>query len=226
VIKLELLEKETKPPARYTQGSIIKELEKRNLGTRATRSEILQTLYDRGYIRGKSIEVTPLGEVVVNVLNESCPRILSEELTRHFEQEMELVYEGKKKKEEVIEEAKRVLAEILNEFKSKQENIGKKLLEGFIAARRAARTLGKCKCGGDLIMRVSRATGKLFCGCSNYPRCDVSYPLPQAGRIEKTGKVCEHCGTPIVRVFRKGKRPFSMCLTPTCASKSGWGKKT
>ncbi|MEM7825572.1 MAG: DNA topoisomerase I, partial [Candidatus Aenigmatarchaeota archaeon] len=64
VIKLNLLSKETQPPPRYSQGSIIKELEKRNLGTKATRAEILQTLYDRRYIFGKSIQVTKLGEVV------------------------------------------------------------------------------------------------------------------------------------------------------------------
>ncbi|HID25564.1 MAG TPA: DNA topoisomerase I, partial [Thermoplasmata archaeon] len=121
VIKLNVLEKKTQPPPRYTQGSIIKEMAKRGLGTRATRAEILQTLYDRGYITGKSIRVTRLGEVVVNVLKEFCPRIVSEELTRHFEREMELVMRGEKRRKEIIEEAKKVLVEILEEFKKNEK---------------------------------------------------------------------------------------------------------
>jgi len=60
VSKLEEIAKETQLPERYSQGSIVREMEKRNLGTRATRAEILQTLYDRKYILGKSIQVKKL----------------------------------------------------------------------------------------------------------------------------------------------------------------------
>ncbi len=116
VLKLEELAKETQPPGRYSQGSILKELEKRNLGTKATRAEILQTLYDRRYIFGKSIQVTKLGEAVTKALKEYSPRILSEELTRKFEDEMEQVFNGKKKREDVVEEAKDTLTDILKEF--------------------------------------------------------------------------------------------------------------
>ena len=226
VLRLKLLSKQTQPPGRYSQGSIIKEMEKRGLGTRATRAEILQTLYDRGYVKGKSIQVTKLGETVVKVLEEFCPTILSEKLTRHFEKEMEEVFNGKKKKEEVIEEAKKVLKKVLREFKRNEEKIGKKLLEGLLVARREARRIGKCpKCGGELRIIRSKKTGLFFVGCSNYPKCTNSYPLPRNARIEVTGKVCEKCNTPIIRVYRKGKRPFQMCLSVDCETKKDWNKK-
>src|SRR3989344_4705225 len=61
VNKIELMSKETQPPKRYTPASIIKDLEKRNLGTKATRSEIVDTLFQRGYVQGQSIQVTTLG---------------------------------------------------------------------------------------------------------------------------------------------------------------------
>ena len=61
-------EKETQPPKRYSPASIISELEKRNLGTKATRSSILETLYDRGYVKEKSIEATPLGISLIETL--------------------------------------------------------------------------------------------------------------------------------------------------------------
>ncbi|MDH5770049.1 MAG: DNA topoisomerase I [Candidatus Bathyarchaeota archaeon] len=226
VEEIELLEKETKPPDRFTQGSILKEMEKRGLGTRATRAEILQTLYDRNYISGKSIQVTKLGETVVKELKEACPRILSEELTRQFEKEMELVYDGRKKREDVVEEAKYFLKNILEDFKRNEEKIGKKLLEGLLEARRDERRLGAClKCGGELRIIRSKRTGLFFVGCSNYPKCTNSYPLPHNAKIVKTSRVCEKCGTPIVRVVRRGKRPFNMCLDPNCETKKDWKKK-
>ncbi|MGC8934161.1 MAG: DNA topoisomerase I [Thermoproteota archaeon] len=223
VIKLEIVEKQTEPPPRYTQGSIIKELEARNLGTRATRADILQTLYDRHYIEGKSIKITPLGEAVVKVLKEFSPSILSEELTRHFEQEMDLVFSGKKTKEEVIEEAKRVLTPILSNFKANQEKVGIALSSALKNFLDDENTLGDCpSCkSGKLVVRKNK-NGNRFVGCSNYPSCKVTYPLPHASKIVKTGKVCKLCGTPIVKVVRKGKRTFEMCLDPNCPSKKEW----
>jgi DNA topoisomerase-1 len=226
ITKVEELAKETQPPPRYSQGSIIKELEKRNLGTRATRAEILQTLYDRGYIAGKSIRVTKLGEVVAKTLKELVPAIVSEELTRHFEKEMEYVYNGEKKREEVVEEAKKTLEKILEEFKAKEEKIGKKLLEGLEETREEERKVGVCpNCGSELRIIRSNKTKLFFVGCSNYPNCKTSYPLPHSAKIQATGKICEKCGTPIIQVFRKGKRPFRMCLDPGCESKRSWNKK-
>lgn len=225
VLKIDILAKETQPPGRYSQGSILKEMEKRNLGTKATRADILRTLYDRNYVVGKSIQVTKLGETVTKVLKEFCPNILSEKLTIKFEDEMEQVMDGKKKREEIIEEAKTLLAETLKDFKKNEKKIGKKLLEGYVEARKDARLLGICpNCGNALKIIFSRKTGKRFVGCSGYPKCKTGYPLPGFGGIQKTGKVCEKCNTPIIMVFRAGKRPFKMCLDPKCPTKDGWGK--
>jgi DNA topoisomerase-1 len=265
VLKLEELTKETQPPGRYSQGSILRELEKRNLGTKATRAEILQTLYDRKYISGKSIQVTKLGEAVTNALKNYSPRILSEELTKKFEEEMEQVYNGKKKREEVVEEAKETLADILREFKENEQKIGKKLLEGLQEARKEERHLGTCpNCKtGELRILRSRFSGKFFVGCSNYfrcakcgftrtackckceicgqpkgkckcswkdkkwlPTCQTGYPLPGGASIQAMGKICEKCNTPIIQVWRKGKRPFRMCLDVNCPTKADWNKKT
>ncbi|MEM5797387.1 MAG: DNA topoisomerase I [Candidatus Aenigmatarchaeota archaeon] len=223
VLKLEELAKETQPPGRYSQGSIIKEMEARNLGTRATRSEILQTLYDRKYIVGKSISVTKLGEVVINALKKYCPKILSEELTRKFEEEMDLVFNGKKKREEIIEEAKETLTDILKEFKKNEKKIGEKLLEGLQEARKEERRLGICpKCGSELRIIRSKRTGLFFVGCSGYPKCNKVYPLPRMAKIQAVGKACEKCNTPLIQVIRKGKRPFRMCLEPNCPTKVEW----
>ena len=224
VLAIKAEEKQTQPPKRYTQGSILKEMEKRNLGTKATRAEILKTLYERGYIVGKSIKVTKFGEIVVKVLKEYCPRILSEELTRKLENEMELIIQGKKKRREVVEEAKEILSDILKEFKQNELRIGKKLAKFLLEFREEKRILGKCpKCGNNLIL-IKLKNGKQFVGCASYPKCKNAYPLPSNARIVPLYKVCEKCGTPLVQVFRKGKRPFRMCLDPNCETKKNWKK--
>lgn len=226
VKKIDMLEKETQPPGRFSQGSILKEMEKHGIGTRATRAEILQTLYNRKYITGKSINVTKLGETVTTVLKKHCPRILSEELTRRFEEEMEEVYNSKKKREQVVKEAKNILIETLGEFKNNEKEIGKQLLDGLIESRKEERTLGICpKCSGELRIIKSKRTGLSFVGCTSYPKCDNSYPLPHRARYDKTGRMCKKCGTPIIRIIRKYRRPFNMCLLPSCPTKAGWRKK-
>ncbi|MCP8304828.1 MAG: DNA topoisomerase I [archaeon] len=220
-LKIEMLEKWTTPPNRYTQGSIIEEMEKRNLGTKATRAGILQTLYGRDYISGKSIKVTKLGETVINTLRDFCPKIISEELTRKFEEEMELVMNEEKRREEVIEESVDVLVENLNEIKKNEDKMGKKLLKGLMDSRKEERRLGVCpKCKGELRVIRSRKSGKIFAGCSSYPKCDNSYPLPQNATITTLDRVCKECLTPIVHVRRRRKRPFTMCLDPNCPTKS------
>jgi DNA topoisomerase-1 len=264
VLKLEKLSKETQPPGRYSQGSILKEMEKRNLGTKATRAEILQTLYDRKYVYGKSITVTKLGEAVAKSLKEYSPRIISEELTKHFETEMDMVLNGKKKREAIVEEAKEILTDTLKDFKKNEKNIGKKLLDGLIESRSDEKRLGVCpNCKiGELRIIFSTFTKKRFVGCSSYfkcakcgftktackckceicgqpkgkckcpwkekkwnPSCQTGFPLPAVGMITSMNKNCETCGYPVIQVWRKGSRPFRMCVNHLCKSKEDWGKK-
>jgi DNA topoisomerase-1 len=221
VKELLMLEKETQPPNRYNQGSIIREMEDRGLGTKATRAQILQTLYDRGYIRGRSIEVTNFGEKVVEVLNEFCSKIVSEELTRKFEDEMEQVNERKRKREEVVGEAKQVLTEILSEFKNNKDKIGEALSNAYISFRQEEKFMGHCpECGEELKIIVSRRTGKRFLGCSGYKNgCKFSTPLPQRGQIKCLDKQCEECGYPLISVRFKGKRWFNSCTNMQCSTK-------
>src|SRR3989338_505940 len=126
--ELKILDKETSPPRRYTPASIIKELEKRNLGTKATRSEIVESLFDRNYLkRGDSIEVTNLGLKTVAVLEKYCPDILDEQLTKDFEKDMNKIRKGKSTKKEVLAHAEVHLLKVLTQFKANEKEIGKEL---------------------------------------------------------------------------------------------------
>lgn len=68
--------------------------------------------------------------------------------------------------------------------------------------------------GGNLIVRQSRF-GKRFLGCSNYPSCTITYPLPQMGQIKSTGETCEHCGAPLIIAFRN-RRAWKFCPKMDC----------
>ncbi|MCJ7478641.1 MAG: DNA topoisomerase I [Candidatus Nanohaloarchaeota archaeon QJJ-7] len=220
VDELEKLDKETQPPNRYSQAGIVSELEKRNLGTKATRSQTVDRLYDRGYIDGAPIEVTDIGLTVVKALEEYSPDIVSEELTRQFEEKMQDIREEEMEREEVLQEARDTLSEILEGFQEKEDEIGEELVDAIDVQRKKERELGPCDQCEDGTLRIIKKNGK-FVGCSNYPDCENTYPLTN-GKIESTGEVCDTCHTPIVKVIRKGRRPFEMCLDPDCPTKDDW----
>ena len=200
-------EKETKPPARYNQASLIKELEKKNLGTKATRADIIDKLYDRKYIDGTKIEVNQLGEDLIDTLNTYCNNLTSEELTRDLENKLEGINQDKTTKESVIDEGEKDVKGILEDIDKNVNGIGSKLYEAY----QASNIVGECSCGGKLVKRSGRYGS--FVGCTNYPDCKVTYSIPRnAGIIKKT---CEKCGLPMI-VAGKGKNKQEMCLDPNC----------
>ena len=219
VRKITMHDKETQPPKRYTPASIIKELEKRNLGTKATRSEIVDTLFQRGYVDGKSIEATNLGIKTVETLEKYAPKIVDEELTRHFEEEMEKIMENKIKKEDVLKDAEKKIKEIISDFKKHEKEIGKNLLEASIETRDALSFIGKCPVckEGDLQMR--RGKFGSFIACNKYPRCKTAFSLPRNALIKPSKNVCETCSYPKVLALKKAKKPMEFCLNPKCPTK-------
>ena len=227
VEEFEKVEKETKPPRRYSQSGIVSELEKRNLGTKATRAQIVDRLYNRDYIEGDPIEVTKLGLSIVNVLEKYCSEVVSENLTRDFEEKMENIREGENTRPEVLNKAENNLGEVLRDFKEKQKEIGAELVETIDAERNRKRKLGPCdKCEEegreDGILQIIKTNGSRFVGCTNYPDCENTYPLPNNGTINSSDKECETCGKPMIFVERKNNKDYSMCIDPDCASKDDW----
>jgi len=207
---------ETKPPKRYSKASIIAELERKGLGTKATRASIVDTLFKRNYVEGSSITVTSFGMSVYNALKNNCPMILDEKTTRELEEDMEGISQKKKSEAEVLDHGKKMLIEALDTFNKNMQQVSNEIRSSFMQSS----ILGKCpKCGsGDLIIRHSKI-GKQFVACTNYPECTNTYPLVQKAKIVPTGKICEYCHTPIVKVIRKGMRPFEMDLDPKCPNR-------
>jgi DNA topoisomerase I len=225
-------EKETQPPKRYTPTSLITTLEKKNLGTKATRSSIVDTLFDRGYLDGQSIKATPLGLSLIESLEKYSPIIIDENLTRKLEEKMEEIQEDytkdhdsreslEEKEKKVIEDAKRIITDISKEFKTKEIEIGKEILGGLTELREnqnAQNTLTKCpRCNkNDLRILYSKKTRRYFVACSGYPACTQTFSLPPNALIKKSDKICESCGFPKLLSIKKGKRPWEFCFNPEC----------
>ncbi len=220
--KIDFEEKETQPPKRYTPASLISLLEKKNLGTKATRSSIVDTLFDRGYLDGKSIEATPLGVHLIESLEKYSPIIIDENLTRDVEEKMEEIQNSKSEWPELenktISQVEKLITDISKEFKINELSIGKQILagvEGLRAQQKEDSTIMPCsKCNiGNLQIRFSKKTRSYFVGCSNYPQCTAVHSLPPNALIKKTEKKSDR-NLPILQALRKGKRPWEFEFNP------------
>ena len=225
ITDLKIEGKKTKPPKRFSPASIVSELEKRNLGTKSTRSSILETLYDRNYIKEKSIEATSLGISLINTLEKYSPIIIDEELTRHFEKEMEEIQESKKdfkkKEDKVIDEAKKTITKIAKQFEKNEKKIGVELLNANIKLQERQKEENKlnlcpvCK-KGDLAITYSKKTRRHFVACNAYPDCKTTYSLPPNGIIKKTDKACESCEFPMLMLLKRNRKPWFFCFNTEC----------
>jgi len=221
VNEIKRLDKETQPPKRYTPASIIKELEKRGLGTKATRAAIVDALYKRGYVHEKSIQATEIGIRTCEILEKYCPTILDEELTKHFEEEMDLIREDKKKGDKVLDEAKKILTKLLAEFKKKEKDIGNELAAAQKETSDEVNYIGPCpkKDCEDGTLYIKRGKFGRFIACDKYPNCKTTFNLPAKGMIKGARKDCEECGYPLIEVRMARKAPQLICINPSCPTK-------
>jgi len=218
VLEIRTEEKETKPPRRYSAASLVKELEKRNLGTKATRASIVETLYSRGYAREKSIEVTELGMRMVETLDKYAPIILDEKLTAEMTAELESIElsnsertedrgqrtELEKMEKKVLNEAKVIVTKIADGMSANLDAMGKCLADANAVVweqEKGANTMTECPVchKGKLRVMYGKRYSRYFVSCDAYPECKTIYSLPPKGvarpaRLSK--KQCEEKGLP------------------------------
>jgi DNA topoisomerase-1 len=209
-------------PSRYNQSSLLQKMENEGIGTKATRADIIQTLVDRGYMFGERLTATDLGFSVIEIMQQFSPQIVSEELTKKTEAELEEIERGSKEDKHLIESSIEILSEVIREMMHHEEQIGKQMQLAASATRISQNVLGACpSCvEGKLIVIRSRKTKKRFVGCTNYSKgCRASAPLPQKGLLIRTTKACQKCAWPIVYV-RLSRRPWRLCVNPRCPTKS------
>jgi len=213
VVSVSVERLETQPMRRYTQGTLIQEMERIGLGTKSTRHEIIQKLYDRKYVVGNDLIPTLSGIAVAMSLERHAKTITESKMTAHLEQDMEKIANGESVLAEVVKESQDMLSDVIDVLEKHREQIGGDIQ----SALKEQSYVGICPdCGGEL--QVKRSRKGEFISCSNYPVCKKAYPKPRGGKVEATGEVCEICKTPLVKVIRRGTPPIKHCLNQNCAS--------
>jgi len=206
--------KQTQPPGRYTEGGIIQEMEKRGLGTKATRHDIVLTLENRRYVEvvDRSVKPTCLGRTVIDALGAFAERITTPDMTAELEAEMDAIANGRMERRSVVEHSRQLLDGVMGQLLPKAAEVGEMLKA---AAAEDAR-VGTCpKSGHDLLVKASPKTRSQFVGCAGWPECDVTFPLPQ-GKIDPVEEACPECGTPQIKVIQFRSKPAIRCLDPQC----------
>ena len=224
----------TQPPPRFNQASLLEKMEREKIGTKATRSEVISTLFKRNYIISNSsrtgIEATDIGFEIIQSMRKYIPNIVSTDLTRSMEEQLEGVELGKAKSSLVIDYAKHRLREAIIPFKENEIEIGREITNAVIISQNKQQqqqmvVLGTCPVCGKGILKIIRSavSKKRFVGCSNYSSgiCKASTPLPQKGSIKPSGKTCAICRWPLVKALyiRQAKRHWEFCINMQCPSK-------
>ncbi len=194
----------TEPPPRYTEATLVKELEENGIGRPSTYAPILSTIQDRGYVHreGRALVPQELGFVVNDLLVEHFPNVLSIGFTAEMEEELDEVARGERPWQPVV--------------KQFYEPLEASLVAAAAAPRVEEVTDEKCdKCGKPMIARWGRF-GR-FLACSGYPECRNTKPLGEDGTApEESKEICDVCGSPMVlRGGRYGKF-FACTRYPDC----------
>jgi DNA topoisomerase I len=200
---VELEEKETQPPRRYGQSRLIETMEDLGIGTKSTRHNTLEKLYDRGYIESDPPRPTKLAMAVVDAAESYADRVVSEGMTAQLEADMDAIASGEATLEDVTDESREMLEEIFVNLADSREEIGDHLRKSLKDDKR----LGPCpECGEDLLVRQSRH-GSYFIGCDGYPDCENTLPLPSTGKPLIMDGECDDHGLNEVKMLA-GRQTF------------------
>ncbi len=206
--KVSLEEKETQPPARYTQSKLIQRMEELRLGTKSTRHEVIAKLVSRKYVEGNPMRPTLVGRVVTESLEAHADTITRPDMTQTIETHMEQIKDKARTREDVVKESREMLHKAFNQLEPNEQLIG-----DDIRGRTAEElNLGKCPvCGGMLAIKHLRGNTQ-FIGCSRYPECtfNIGLPMAQWGWAVRTDEVCDKHQLNFVRLIRKGARPWDI----------------
>ncbi|MGC2331541.1 MAG: type I DNA topoisomerase [Candidatus Acidiferrales bacterium] len=179
----------TEPPPRYTEATLVKELEEKGIGRPSTYAAIISTIVDREYVNKEQGRFTPtrLGETVADLLVKAFEDIFDVTFTARMEDELD-----------EIEEGKLTWRSSVKEFWDRFEVDLDKAADSMVSYKAGIKTGEKCeKCGqGELLERISRHG--FFLGCSRYPDCDYTRDLAEHGHDDSEGETgtiyCENCG--------------------------------
>jgi DNA topoisomerase I len=230
-----MVDKETQPPSRISQGKLIELMEERGLGTKATRADIIQKLYDRGYVFSNPPEPSETGIAMYKAFHRFVPRMATPEMTAELEEDMDQIAAGKTSKDEVLAVSRDMLHSTTAALEDKREDLAKEIWAGmdedkFLGPCKVCEEAGRKREDGspNRLRVIELKGGKRMYGCEGWNRddpdspdsCRVSGPLPGRGyelwRLEERCSICGEMPRLTVKGFRG--RPWKLCLNDDCPS--------
>ena len=211
VLSVKNEQKFTKPPVRFTEATLVKEMEENGIGRPATYAQIILVLYNRTYIvkEGKSLVPTELGKKVSDFLNEYFKDIINIKFTADMENSLDKIAEDGKPWKDVIAKFYKFFEKIL-------------LVVDKTAKKQPAVLTDKIcdKCGSPMVLRNSKYGD--FYGCSNYPNCKNIVQIEKTIKKipiskEEENMICPVCGKPVIKkLTKKGKYFYGCSDYPNC----------
>ncbi len=210
----------TQPPPRFSESSLIKELEEQGIGRPSTFASIVKTIKDRLYVRLEEgrFRPTELGNVVTDLLQGSFPRVMAVSFTAQMEEELDQIEEGEREFRQALEDFYKPFSEELAEAHIAMPNVKNELIATGIPCT---------ACGGEMVIRVGRA-GR-FLACRNYPECKSTANFRETvdGKVEilpdeLAGIDCDKCGKPMIVRRWKGARYIACSGYPECRNSKPW----
>jgi DNA topoisomerase-1 len=229
-----MVDKETQPPSRISQGKLIEMMEELGLGTKATRPDIIQKLYSRGYVYNNPPEPSETGIAMFKAFHDHVVRMATPEMTAELEKDMDEIASGERSKADVIQISRDMLHKTYDDLFERREDLAKTIWAGMDEDK----YIGHCEVceavprtvhedGSPNRLRIiDLKGGKRFWGCEGYNRddpedpdsCGNSGPLPGRGyelwRLEPKCSVCGVRPRLTVKGFRG--RPWKLCLNDDC----------
>jgi DNA topoisomerase-1 len=201
----------TQPPPRYSEATLVKALEKENIGRPSTYAPIIQTIQDRGYVEQKERRffATPLGLHVTDKLVKHFPQIMDLKFTAHMEDELDDIVTGKEEMHKVLDEFYYPFESLLEKAKEEMER------EPILVPEE------KCpECSSEMHLRFSKKGNRPFYSCSRYPDCKGTKRPDGTGGTPTvaTETDCPECKAHklVIRTNRRGKPFYSCSGYPTC----------
>ncbi len=205
----------TQPRPRFTEASLVKELEENGIGRPSTYAAIISTIQDRGYVVKDKTQLKPteLGFLVIDLLVKSFPDILNVEFTAHMEGELDKIEDGSLKWQKAMQEFYAPFSESLEKARKDMKNL---------KAEETPTDLACEKCGAKMVIKWGRK-GK-FLACSGYPECKNTkdFTTDQAGKVvplareEATDSKCPKCGAGMLVKSGRFGRFIACSKYPDC----------
>ena len=204
-------QKFTQPPARFTEGTLIRELEERGIGRPSTYATILSIIQDRRYVVKEDGKLVPseIGNVVTDRLVKHFPRILDPDFTASMEELLDKIEDG-------TQDWVKLLADFYNPFHDEVKLALKEMKDVRDLTEKSEEVCDRC--GKDMLVKWGR-NGR-FLACSGYPECrntkEIDPQKNSAVQAEPVDVACHECGKPMVR--KRGRYgDFLACSTyPEC----------